>query len=145
MKPARPWRFKTANKVANVPPIHVLYNLQNREIEFDLLPWSHTNKMPIMAYSPVGHSGQLLRNAALNKIAQSRGATPAQIALAWVLRQPEVIAIPKGSTEAHVRANAASQSKIDERRSDQSRPRIFSTEIKEIIADALIGAPHASK
>ena len=86
----------------------VLYNLQNREIEFDLLPWSHTNKMPIMAYSPVGHSGQLLRNAALKKIAQSRGATPAQIALAWVLRQPEVIAIPKASTEAHVRANAAS-------------------------------------
>ena len=86
----------------------VLYNLQNREIEFDLLPWSHTNKMPIMAYSPVGHSGQLLRNAALKKIAQSRGATPAQIALAWVLRQPEVIAVPKASTEAHVRANAAS-------------------------------------
>ena len=86
----------------------VLYNLQNREIEFDLLPWSHPNKIPIMAYSPVGHSGQLLRNAALKKIPQSRGATPAQIALAWVLRQPEVIAIPKASTEAHVRANAAS-------------------------------------
>jgi len=45
----------------------VLYNLQNREIEFDLLPWSHTNKIPIMAYSPVGHSGALLRNAALKE------------------------------------------------------------------------------
>jgi diketogulonate reductase-like aldo/keto reductase len=86
----------------------VLYNLQNREIEFDLLPWSHTNKIPIMAYSPVGHSGQLLRNAALKKIAQSHDATPAQIALAYVLRQPDVIAIPKASTEAHVRDNAAS-------------------------------------
>jgi diketogulonate reductase-like aldo/keto reductase len=86
----------------------VLYNLQNREIEFDLLPWSHTNKIPIMAYSPVGHSGQLLRNAALKKIAQAHEATPAQIALAWVLRQPDVIAIPKASTEAHVRDNAAS-------------------------------------
>jgi diketogulonate reductase-like aldo/keto reductase len=86
----------------------VLYNLQNREIEFDLLPWSHTNKIPIMAYSPVGHSGQLLRNAALKKIAQSHDASPAQIALAWVLRQPDVIAIPKASTEAHVRDNAAS-------------------------------------
>ena len=86
----------------------VLYNLQNREIEFDLLPWSETNKIPIMAYSPVGHSGQLLRNAALKKIAQSHDATPAQIALAWVLRQPGVIAIPKASTEAHVRDNAAS-------------------------------------
>jgi diketogulonate reductase-like aldo/keto reductase len=86
----------------------VLYNLQNREIEFDLLPWSHANKIPIMAYSPVGHSGQLLRNAALKKIAQSHDATPSQIALAWVLRQPDVIAIPKASTEAHVRDNAAS-------------------------------------
>ena len=61
-----------------------------------------------MAYSPVGHSGRLLRNAALKKIAQAHDATPAQIALAWVLRQPDVIAIPKASTEAHVRDNAAS-------------------------------------
>jgi diketogulonate reductase-like aldo/keto reductase len=86
----------------------VLYNLQNREIEFDVLPWSHTNKIPIMAYSPVGHSGQLLRNTTLKKIAQFHDATPAQIALAWVLRQPDVIAIPKASTEAHLRDNAAS-------------------------------------
>ena len=64
--------------------------------------------MPIMAYSPVGHSGQLLRNPTLKKIAQSHDATPAQIALACVLRQPDVIAIPKASTEAHVRDNAAS-------------------------------------
>jgi len=85
----------------------VLYNLQNREIEFDLLPWSRTNKIPIMAYSPVGHSGQLLRNPTLKKIAQSHDATH-QIALAWVLRQPDVIAIPKASTEAHVRDNASS-------------------------------------
>ena len=86
----------------------VLYNLQNREIEFDPLPWSHTNKIPIMAYSPVGHSGALLKNSVLNKIETAHDATPAQIALAWVLRQPEVIAIPKASTEAHVRDNAAS-------------------------------------
>jgi diketogulonate reductase-like aldo/keto reductase len=86
----------------------VLYNLQNREIEFDLLPWSHTNKIPIMAYSPVGHSGALLRNSVLNKIGTAHDATPAQIALAWVLRQPDVIAIPKASTEAHVRDNAGS-------------------------------------
>ena len=86
----------------------VLYNLQNREIEFDLLPWRQTNKIPIMAYSPVGHSDALLRNAALKKIAQAHDTTPAQIALAWVLRQPDVIAIPKASTEAHVRDNACS-------------------------------------
>jgi diketogulonate reductase-like aldo/keto reductase len=86
----------------------VLYNLQNREIEFDLLPWSQTNKIPTMAYSPVGHSGQLLRNPMLKKIAQSHDASPADVALAWVLRQADVIAIPKASTEAHVRDNATS-------------------------------------
>ena len=86
----------------------VLYNLGNREIEFDLLPWSQTTRIPIMAYSPVGHSGKLLGNPILNKIAQSHDATPAQIALAWVLRQQNVIAIPKASTEPHVRDNAAS-------------------------------------
>src|SRR6266481_3666421 len=85
----------------------VLYNLQNREIEFDLLPWSHANKTPIMAYSPVGHSGVFLRNSVLKKIGTAYDASPAQIALAWVLRQPDVITIPKASTEAHVRDNAA--------------------------------------
>jgi diketogulonate reductase-like aldo/keto reductase len=86
----------------------ILYNLRYREIEFELLPWSHTNKIPIMAYSPVGHGGKLLRNAVLKRIAQSHDATPAQVALAWVLRQAEVIAIPKASNEAHVRDNAGS-------------------------------------
>jgi len=86
----------------------VLYNLQNREIEFDLLPWSHPNKIPIMAYSPAGHSGALLKNSVLKKIGTAHDATPAQIALAWVLRHPEVIAIPKASNEAHVRDNAGS-------------------------------------
>jgi len=86
----------------------VLYNLQNREIEFDLLPWSDANKVPIMAYSPVGHSGRLRENLTLKKIAKRHNATPAQIALAWVLRQPNVIAIPKASTESHVRDNATS-------------------------------------
>lgn len=102
----------------------VLYNLENRQIEFDLLPFltsnskyadarsSHgagqTSSIPVMAYSPVGHSGKLLRNPTLKKLAQSHDATPAQIALAWVLRQVNVIAIPKASTEAHVRDNASS-------------------------------------
>jgi diketogulonate reductase-like aldo/keto reductase len=88
----------------------VLYNLDNREIEFDLLPWSQTKKIPLMAYSPVGHRGALLRNPALTKIAKAHDATPGQIALAWVLRQENVIAIPKASTEAHVRENASSLS-----------------------------------
>jgi len=91
----------------------VLYNLENREIEFDLLPFLHQqstlNYRPaLMAYSPVGHGRGLLNNATLKKIAKRHDLTPAQIALAWVLRQPGVIAIPKASNDAHVRDNARS-------------------------------------
>ena len=86
----------------------VLYNLEHREIEFDLIPWSQKNKIPIMAYSPVGHDRGLLENKTLTKLAKRHDATSAQIALAWVLRQPGVIAIPKASNEKHVRENARS-------------------------------------
>lgn len=86
----------------------VLYNIETRGIEFDLLPWSRRHKIPIMAYAPVGHGRGLLNHPSLKKIAQRHDATPAQIALAWVLCQPDVIAIPKASSEAHVRENARS-------------------------------------
>jgi diketogulonate reductase-like aldo/keto reductase len=92
----------------------VLYNLKNREIEFDLLPFLTSNierqisHILVMAYSPVGHGRGLLENRTLQKIAKRHNASPAQIALAWVLRQPGVIAIPKASNEKHVRDNAAS-------------------------------------
>ena len=86
----------------------VLYNLENREIEFDPLQWSQKNEIPIMAYSPVGHGRGLLESATLKKIAKRHDATTSQIALAWVLRQPDVIAIPKASDEKHVRDNARS-------------------------------------
>jgi diketogulonate reductase-like aldo/keto reductase len=90
----------------------VLYNLKNREIEFDLLPLLADHRSPItslvMAYSPVGHGRGLLENKALKKIAKRHDATAAQIALAWVLRQPGVIAIPKSSNAKHVRDNARS-------------------------------------
>ena len=89
----------------------VLYNLENREIEFDLLPLitRHSSLVTyLMAYSPVGHGGGLLENATLKKIAKRHDATTAQIALAWVLRQPDVIAIPKASDKKHVRDNARS-------------------------------------
>jgi len=61
-----------------------------------------------MAYSPVGRGRGLLGNPILKKIANRHDATTSQIALAWVLRQPKVIAIPKASKEAHVRDNAGS-------------------------------------
>jgi len=90
----------------------VLYNLENREIEFDLLPLINDHRSPftcsVMAYSPVGHGRGLLENATLKKIAKRHDATAAQIALAWVLRQPDVITIPKASNEKHVRDNARS-------------------------------------
>jgi len=90
----------------------VLYNLENREIEFDLLPRLTDHRSPItcavIAYSPIGHGRGLLENATLKRIAKRQDATTAQIALAWVLRQPDVIAIPKASDKNHVRDNARS-------------------------------------
>jgi diketogulonate reductase-like aldo/keto reductase len=86
----------------------VLYNLENREIESGLLQWSQKNEIPIMAYSPVGHGRGLLKKMTLKQIAKRYNGAPAQIALAWVLRQPGVITIPKASSQKHVRDNARS-------------------------------------
>jgi diketogulonate reductase-like aldo/keto reductase len=85
----------------------VLWNLEARGVEFDLLPFCARHGMPVMAYSPVGQGGALLSHEALRAVAARHGATPAQVALAFILRQPGVIAIPKASDPAHVRLNAA--------------------------------------
>lgn len=84
----------------------VLYNLTRRGIEYDLLPASQKQGMPVMAYSPI-EQGRLLKNKALVEIATRHKATTAQVALAWLLRQPGVIAIPKATAEQHVRDNRA--------------------------------------
>lgn len=84
----------------------VLYNLETRGIEFDLLPWSQRAGMAVMAYSPVGQGGDLLREPALMAVASRHGATAAQIAIAWTLREPGVVSIPKAADERHVRENA---------------------------------------
>ncbi|WGM32366.1 putative oxidoreductase [Brevundimonas sp. NIBR11] len=84
----------------------LLYNLGSRGIEFDLLPWSQEQLMPVMAYSPLGRGG-LLEHPTLLAVADRHDAAPAQIALAFVLRHEGVIAIPKASSIAHVEANAA--------------------------------------
>jgi diketogulonate reductase-like aldo/keto reductase len=84
----------------------VLWNLTARGVEFDLLPFCAARAMPVMAYSPVGQGGALLRHATLRAIAARHGATPAQVALAFVLRRPGVIAIPKAAEPGHVRQNA---------------------------------------
>jgi diketogulonate reductase-like aldo/keto reductase len=85
----------------------VLYNPEHRGIEYDLLPWCERQGIPTMAYSPVGQAGRLLRTPALGRVAQRHNATPAQVAIAWSLRWPWVISIPKAGDAAHVRENAA--------------------------------------
>lgn len=84
----------------------VLYNLTRRGIEFDLQPLCRKHNIPIMAYSPI-EQGRLLNAPVLRAIAQRHQATPAQVALAWLLRQEQIIAIPKAATLAHVQENHA--------------------------------------
>lgn len=84
----------------------VLYNLTRRGIEYDLLPWLKGKGIPVMAYSPI-EQGRLLSHKTLRAVAARHGATPAQLALAWVLRQDGVIAIPKASDPTHLRQNHA--------------------------------------
>jgi diketogulonate reductase-like aldo/keto reductase len=82
----------------------VLYNVTRRGPEFDLIPWMAERRMPLMAYSPI-EQGRLPRGGALQKIGRMHGASPFQIALAWLLQKPDVIAIPKASSPDHVRDN----------------------------------------
>jgi diketogulonate reductase-like aldo/keto reductase len=89
----------------------VLYNLMHRGIEWDLIPWSRERQIPTMAYSPVGNNRaeqkQMFGNPTIKTIASRHDAAPAQIALAWLLRQPDVVVIPKALRPEHVRENRA--------------------------------------
>jgi diketogulonate reductase-like aldo/keto reductase len=84
----------------------ILYNLERRGPEYDLLPWLAEHAMPFMAYSPIAQ-GRLPRGRALPDIARRHDATPFQVALAWVLRRSEAIVIPKAGSIEHVRENHA--------------------------------------
>jgi len=84
----------------------VLYNLTRRGIEYDLLPQAQAAGLPLMAYSPI-EQGRLMHEPELQEIADRHNASAAQIALAWVLRQQGVIAIPKASKQVHVQQNRA--------------------------------------
>ncbi|MEV5542538.1 aldo/keto reductase [Saccharopolyspora shandongensis] len=84
----------------------VLYNLTRRGIELDLLPWCREQELPVMAYSPI-EQGRLLGEPALRRVAERHSVAPAQIAIAWVLAQDGVCAIPKAATVAHVEQNRA--------------------------------------
>ena len=84
----------------------VLYNLTRRGIEFDLTALCRARGLPIMAYSPI-EQGRMLGDAALKAVGARHNATPAQIALAWIIRQDGMIAIPKAASEKHLRENRA--------------------------------------
>jgi diketogulonate reductase-like aldo/keto reductase len=83
----------------------VLYNLRRRGIELDLLPWCRQRRIPVMAYSPI-EQGRLL--SSLRSMGERLNVTPARLALAWVLSQGGIIAIPKSSDTRHVAENRAS-------------------------------------
>lgn len=100
--------MEEALKLSNeVVTDQVLYHLNARGVDYDLLPWCQEHGISIMAYSPFGHDGNMLHNQAVKSIASRHSATPAQVALAWVLRQKGVIAIPKASNPKHVIENRA--------------------------------------
>jgi diketogulonate reductase-like aldo/keto reductase len=84
----------------------VLYNLMNRGIEWDLLPWCKERKIPIMAYSPVEIKA-FVNHPQLTAIASQHNATTTQIALNWLLRQDNVISIPKATNLNHIKENRA--------------------------------------
>lgn len=86
----------------------VYYSLGQRGVEHDLLPWQRVQQMPLMAYSPFDQ-GELVDHPRLRPVAERHRATPAQVALAWLLRRPGVMAIPKAGNALHLRHNWAAQ------------------------------------
>ncbi len=94
----------TAAGGTNCATDQILFNLLRRGPELDLLPWLAERSIPVMAYSPI-EQGRLLEDSDLQSFAQERGATPAQIALAWLLAQEGIIPIPKAGNADHIREN----------------------------------------
>jgi diketogulonate reductase-like aldo/keto reductase len=85
----------------------VPYSLNNRKIERDMLPWCKQHNVPVMAYSPLGGDKHLvIRDAALSQLGTAHACSPAAVALAWVIRSGNVIAIPESGTPEHVKENA---------------------------------------
>jgi diketogulonate reductase-like aldo/keto reductase len=82
----------------------ILYNLARRGPQWELIPWCRERGIPIMAYSPLDE-GRIVGNRALREVALRHGASAAQVALAWLLRQDGMIVIPKATREEHVRDN----------------------------------------
>ena len=95
------WKLPHA---AEIQTDQLLYNLVRRGIELDLLPWLRERRIPVMAYSPI-EQGKLARNAKLAAFARESGMSAAQAALAWLLRNDDVIAIPKSARGDRMKEN----------------------------------------
>ena len=89
---------------SHVATNQLLYNLMRRGIEWDLLPWLRSHQIPVMAYSPI-EQAELVENPKLIALAQRIGMTPAQIALAWLLANDDVMVIPKTSRRDRLKEN----------------------------------------
>ena len=85
----------------------ILYNLTRRGIEYDLMPFCRGRNMPIMAYSPL-EQARMLNHKGLADVAKRHGASPAQVALAWLLQQEGLIVIPKSTSFEHLDENLGS-------------------------------------
>ncbi|MBH9995170.1 MULTISPECIES: aldo/keto reductase [Bartonella] len=83
----------------------ILYNLSRRGPEFDLIPWCENHNIPVMAYAPI-EQGRIMKDRDLLDIAGKLNVAPSVLALAWVIRNPLMIAIPKTSSIKHLRENA---------------------------------------
>jgi len=99
------WQLPAGPSVATN---QVIYNLRQRGVEGDMLPALRERGDALMAYAPLDQ-GRPIAAPALNRIAGSRGLTEQQVALAWVLNQPDVFTVVQSSSEAHVRENAAAR------------------------------------
>ncbi|KJY57026.1 aldo/keto reductase [Lactobacillus melliventris] len=86
-----------------------LYNLETRGIEYSLLPWQREHHVPLIAYSPLGRGPKMgstmMKNEAVLQVAEEHKASTYQILLAWVMQQPDVLAIPKSSSSKHLLSN----------------------------------------
>ncbi|EJF90789.1 aldo/keto reductase [Bartonella tamiae] len=96
--------LRQCTPLQNIATDQILYNLTRRGIEYDLLAWCEQANIPIMAYSPI-EQGRILKNAQLLKLAQDLNVSASTIALAWVLRLRQMIAIPKTSSRSHLEEN----------------------------------------
>lgn len=84
----------------------VSYSLADRSAERALIPWCRQNQLALMAYSPLGSDGRLLKNSTLIDVATKHVVSPAAVAIAWTLRNGSTLAIPESGSAAHIRENA---------------------------------------